>query len=176
MVDATQKLVQPIGSNSDLVSNLVEAGVVDVSSLSRLMSSRKLLVIEDKNQKLLKSLDKATGEVLFSSRSDHYVLSAEGVGNFPNIAELGKIIKNLTTEKFDITFLQDRDGLPDFLVDPLIKSQNVNGVEAKLLGRHEIESYLIEPSLIMKAAKKNGRTIKSEYIIKAILVCGPINN
>ncbi len=45
VVDAGKKIVKSIGSDADLVSALVEAGVVDVSSLSRLLSSKRLVVI-----------------------------------------------------------------------------------------------------------------------------------
>lgn len=46
VIDSSKKKLAPIGQNSDLVSTLVNADVVDVSALSRLLSSRRLVVVE----------------------------------------------------------------------------------------------------------------------------------
>jgi ABC-type cobalamin/Fe3+-siderophores transport system ATPase subunit len=157
VVDSKKKTIAPIGANTDLVSVLVEANIVDVSALSRLLSSRRLVVIEDKDQTILKAIDKAAGSPLFSAKSSSHVLPAKGVGNFRAIADLGKVLKGLTGTKFDLIFIQDRDGMPDFLVSAFLKSQEVVGVQPTLLDRHEIESYLIEPALFERAAKLVGR-------------------
>lgn len=93
VIDSKKKNITPIGSNSDLVSLLVEAGVVDVSALSRLLSSRRLVVVEDKDLTILKAIDKSIGSPLFSAKSSSHVLPAEGVGNFRAIAEIGKVLK-----------------------------------------------------------------------------------
>ncbi len=169
VVDAGKKTVQPIGGNSDLVNALVEAGVVDVSSLSRLLSSKRLVVIEDEDQTVLKALDKALGSPLFSSKSSSYVLPAKGVGNFRAVAEIGKVLSGLSGSKFDIVFVQDRDGMPDFIVDAFVESQKGDGVAARLLKRHEIESYLLEPTLIESAAKRAGRKVTKLAAEQAIL-------
>jgi ABC-type cobalamin/Fe3+-siderophores transport system ATPase subunit len=169
VVNSSKKVVAPIGANSDLVSTLVDANVVDVSALSRLLSSRQLVVIEDEDQTILKAIDKAAGSQLFSSKSNAYVLPAKGVGNFKAIADLGKVLKGLTGTKFELTFVQDRDGMPDFIVTNFLASQSAEGAVPYLLGRHEIESYLIEPRLIQKAAENLGAALSLEDITSAIL-------
>ena len=132
----------------DLVSALVDADVVDVSALSRLLSSHRLVVVEDKDQTVLKTIDKACGSPLYSSKSSSYVLSAKGVSNFPAVAELGRLLSELAGSKFDITFVQDRDGMPDFIVPAFITSQQEKHVNAFLLERHEIENYLLQKKVI----------------------------
>lgn len=169
VVDSTKRKLAPIGKNSDLVSTLVNADVVDVSALSRLLSSRRLVVVEDKDQTILKALDKACGSLLYSSKSNSYVLSARGVGNFRSIAELGRVLAGLTETKFDITFVQDRDGMPDFLVSKFLSSQQQEGVTPHLLERHEIENYLLEPELIVNAATLVDHPITKDIVITAIL-------
>ncbi|GMU63698.1 MAG: hypothetical protein AMXMBFR34_54610 [Myxococcaceae bacterium] len=154
--------------NSDLVSALVEAGVVDVSSLSRLLSSKRLVVIEDEDQTILRALDKAMGSPLFSSQSSSYVLPAKGVGNFRALAQLGSVISGLAGTKFDMVFIQDRDGLPDFMTADFVDSQKGDGVGVELLERHEIESYLLEPKLIEAAAKKAKRKVTAKNAEEAI--------
>lgn len=57
VVDASKRLVSSIGQNADLVSTLVDANVVDVSALSRLLSSRRLVVVEDQDLTVLKAID-----------------------------------------------------------------------------------------------------------------------
>ncbi len=169
VIDSKKKAISAIGANSDLVSALVEANVVDVSSLSRLLSSRRLVVIEDQDQTILKAMDKSLGSLLFSSKSSSYVLPARGVGNFRAIAELGKVLKGLTGTKFELTFIQDRDGMPDFLADAFLKSQQADGVVANLLERHEIESYLLEPRLFEAAGQLIGRKVDVPSATAAIL-------
>ncbi|WP_437284338.1 AAA family ATPase [Sorangium sp. So ce406] len=169
VVDSSKKKLSPIGKNADLVSVLVDADVVDVSALSRLLSSRRLVVVEDKDQTILKSLDKACGSPLYSSKSSSYVLSARGVSNFRAVAELGKVLAGLTGTKFDITFVQDRDGMPDFIVPAFLASQQEEGVVPHLLERHEIENYLLEPELLVAAAALVGTTITAADATIAIL-------
>jgi hypothetical protein len=168
VMDSRKKVISPIGTNSDLVSALVDANVVDVSALSRLLSSRRLVVIEDEDKTILKAIDKSIGSPLFSSKSNSYVLPAKGVGNFRAIAELGSVLKGLTGTKFDLKFIQDRDGMPDFLVAPFLKSQQQDGVGAYVLERHEIESYLVEPELFARAAGLVGRVVDAAQAEDAI--------
>ncbi len=169
VVDAGKTTVKSIGSNADLVGALVEAGVVDVSSLSRILASKRLVVIEDEDQTILKAIDKVLGGPLFSPKSACYVLAAKGVSNFRAIAELGRVLSDLSGSQFEIVFIQDRDGMPDFIVDPFKESQGTDGVAARLLGRHEIESYLIEPKLINAAAKRAGRKVPVKVVEGAVL-------
>jgi len=169
VIDASKRTVAPIGGNADLVGCLIEAGVVDVSSLSRLLSSKRLVVIEDADQTILKAIDKALGSPLFSSKSSSYVLPAKGVGNFRAVAELGRVLSGLSGTKFDIVFIQDRDGMPDFMVEPFSASQANDGVAVRLLDRHEIESFLVEPALIVAAAKRAGRDLTADAATAAIL-------
>ncbi len=169
VVDSSKKELKPIGNDVDLVSVLVNANVVDVSALSRLLVSKGLVVVEDEDQTILKSIDKGLGSLLFSSKSNSYVLAARGVGNFRAIAQLGRVLRELTGSSFEITFVQDRDGLPDFLVDPFIKSQVQDGVYPFLLERHEIESYIVEPKLLVGAGKVVGREIAEEDARAAIM-------
>jgi ABC-type cobalamin/Fe3+-siderophores transport system ATPase subunit len=169
VVDSTKRTVSPIGKNADLISTLVDANVVDVSALSRLLASRSLVVVEDEDLVVLKAFDKAVGSPLYSPKSGCYVLPAKGVGNFRAIADLGKVLAGLTGTKFELAFLQDRDGMPDLIVDRFLKSQARDGVGPRLLGRHEIENYLVEPELFVRAAKWLGRKVTEAQATTAIL-------
>lgn len=169
VVDANKSAVKSIGSNADLVGALVEAGVVDVSSLSRIVASKRLVVIEDEDQTILKAIDKVLGGPLFSAKSACYVLPAKGVSNFRAVADLGKLLSHLCGSQFEIVFIQDRDGMPDFIVDLFKESQGTEAVGARLLGRHEIESYLIEPKLISAAARRAGRMVPAKVVESAVL-------
>ncbi len=169
VVDAKKKTLSPIGSDSELVSSLIDADIVDVSALSRLLSSRKIVVVEDKDQTVLKAIDKSCGSPLYSSKSDSYVISAKGVSNFRAVSDFGKVLSELTGSKFEITFVQDRDGMPDFIVDLFVSSQSDAGVNAFLLERHEIENYLLEPDLFVQAVKLSNGTITEKNVSKIIV-------
>jgi ABC-type cobalamin/Fe3+-siderophores transport system ATPase subunit len=169
VVDATQEEVFPIGANNDLVSALVDANVVDVSALSRLLSSRKLVIVEDEDLTILKAMDRAVGGQLFSASSRSYVLPAKGAGNFRAMADLGRILGRLTGTEFELAFIEDRDGMPDFICEGFLDSQGAEGVRALVLNRHEIENYLLEPELLLKAGELRGREIRQETVQSAIL-------
>lgn len=169
VVDSTQEDVAPIGANADLVSALVDANVVDVSALSRLLSSKKLVIVEDEDTTILKAIDRAVGGQLFSASSRSYVLPAKGAGNFRALTELGTILKQLTGTEFDLAFIEDRDGMPEFMAERFLETQRGQGVRPYLLERHEIESYLLEPKLFLKAAALRGREIRLSEVSSAIL-------
>jgi hypothetical protein len=97
------------------------------------------------------------------------VLPAKGVGNFRAIAELGRVLSNLSGTKFDIVFIQDRDGMPDLMVKSFVDSQTNDGVAVRLLDRHEFESFLLEPGLFVAAAARCGRELTVEAANAAIL-------
>lgn len=162
LVDSTKTILSPIGSDSELISILIDADIIEVSALSRLLSSRNIVVVEDKNQTILKAIDKSCGSPLYSSKSDAYVISAKGVSNFKDVSGFGRILSELTGSEFNITFVQDRDGMPEFMVDAFTSSQIAVGVKTFLLMRHEIENYLLEPGLIVEATKKCGASINLE--------------
>ncbi len=169
VVDATKNTLSPIGSDSELVSTLIDADIIDVSALSRLLSSRKIVVVEDKDQTVLKAIDKSCGSPLYSSKSDSYVISARGVSNFKAVYGIGKVLSGLAGTEFDITFVQDRDGMPDFIEDLFTSSQDDDGVNAFLLKRHEIENYLLEPNLIVESVKNCGGSITAKKVSEIIL-------
>jgi ABC-type cobalamin/Fe3+-siderophores transport system ATPase subunit len=169
VVDANKRKIHAIGQDTDLVSTLVDANIIDVSALSRLLSAKKLVVIEDEDQTVLKAIDKAIGSPLFSIKSSAYVMPAKGVGNFRAIAELGNVLRNLTKTSFELAFLQDRDGMPDFTYRSFVESQSTNGVCPVVLGRHEIESYLIEPQLFSQAAQHTNENLSIADATDAIL-------
>jgi ABC-type cobalamin/Fe3+-siderophores transport system ATPase subunit len=169
VIDSTKKELSPIGDDKELVSTLIDSDIIDVSALSRLLSSRKLVVVEDKDQTVMKAIDRSCGSPLYSSKSDSYVISAKGVSNFRAVADLGHVLSELTGSAFDITFVQDRDGMPDFIVDKFISSQSEDGIKAYLLERHEIENYLIEPSLVAAALASSGISLDTARIGEIIV-------
>lgn len=97
------------------------------------------------------------------------MLPAKGVGNFRAIAELGRVLQGLTGTRFDLTFIQDRDGMPAFIESAFAKSQAGDGVAAQLLKRHEVESYLLEPALFEAAASLAGRKLTQAQARDAIV-------
>jgi hypothetical protein len=46
-VDAMKKNIQPLAANTDLVKALAAAGIVENSSLSRIIASKRMVVLED---------------------------------------------------------------------------------------------------------------------------------
>lgn len=172
IIDSDKSKNAPIGESSDLTDALVGAGIVDASAVSRLLFSHRLVVVEDEDISILKGIDKAIGSPLFSSTSDAFVKRAKGVGNFTDIKELAKTLRSLISDDFEIIFIQDRDGLPDFMVDPYLSAQDAKGMEMMLLDRHEIENYLVDEYLIRDAMASLGVDVDVEELKELFVEAG----
>jgi|GEM_PF-1714791 len=153
VIDSKKNDIRALGENADVVGALVGAGIVENSSLSRIIASRRMVIIEDEDISLYKLLDRVTGAGLFGSASGAYVKSAKGCSNFPQYVVLADVIESFSGSPLDLVFLQDRDGLPDFMVQDFLKSMQRERMDVHLLDRHELESYLINPELICAALK-----------------------
>ncbi len=169
VVEAKRKTIRPLAANADIVSAMASAGIVDNSSLSRIIASRRMVVLEDKNTALFKVIDRLTGAGLFTFASGAFVKSALGQSNFPQYKELADILTGFTDRPVELTFIHDRDGLPDFLADLFLSSMAEKDMDVHLLGRHELESYLIDPELVSDALRNK---ITSENAKKMIIDSG----
>jgi len=161
IVDSKQRDVRALGRNVDLVSSMVAAGIVENSALSRIIATKRIVIVEDRNLSLYKLIDRTIATELFGSASHAYVTSAEGVGNFQQYNELASMLKSFVEGQLEVVFIQDRDGLPDFLADAYAQSLKDKGMEVVLLNRHELESYLIEPALLRSAAAEKGASLSA---------------
>jgi len=152
VLDSERRDVHPLGENADLVSALVSAGIVENSSLSRILASKRMVIIEDQNTSLYKVIDRVTGAGLCGASSAAYVKSAQGASNFPQYKELAAMLESFSERSIDLVFVQDRDGMPDFMVADFEASMKRQGMRVHLLERHEIENYLVTPQLISDTA------------------------
>ena len=169
IVDSTKSDIEPLAATASVVEALAAAGIVENSSLSRIIASRRMVIVEDKNTSLFKVIDRITGAGLFSSSSGAFVKSALGESNFPNFKELCKTLEEFTGKPIELVFVHDRDGMPDFIVSDFIESMKKDQMEVKLLERHELESYLVSPDLLVAAM---GGKVTVEDIKRIIVDAG----
>ena len=167
VVDARKSDIQPLAASTQLVDALVAAGIVENSSLSRIIASRRMVIVEDESLSLFKVIDRITGAGMFSLSSGAFVKSARGESNFPHFKELANIIGAFTGKPIEIVFIHDRDGLPDFLAKDYIDSMKTKQMEVRLLERHELESYLVSPELFSEATEGNAKPDEIKKIIVA---------
>jgi hypothetical protein len=169
IVDSSKPEIRPLAANANLVGALAAAGIVENSSLSRIIASRRMVVLEDENTALFKLLDRLTGAKLFSYSGGAFVKSAYGEGNFPHFKELAETVESFTGRSIEVGFVHDRDGLPDFLVNDFLQSMKKTGMEVRLLERHELESYLVCPELLADASEGK---LSVDQVTQAIVTAG----
>jgi len=172
IIDSSQRDIRPLGANAELISTLVAAEIVDNSALSRIMAAKKLVIVEDKDLSLYKVFDRAMATELFSPSGSAYVKSAEGVGNFQQYNDLAATLQSVVEGAIEVVFIQDRDGLPDFMADPYQRVLKRQGMKVHLLERHEMENYLVDPRLLVDAAGASNGKLTIQQAESAIVTAG----
>ncbi|MCB9564790.1 MAG: AAA family ATPase [Kofleriaceae bacterium] len=156
VVDSSKQKLAPIGNNVDLVSHLVDVGIVNNSALSRILVSKRIVVLEDSDLSILRRMDQLCETGFFGPASNAFVKSSHGVSNFVQYKELGEILSAVATDAVDVRFVRDRDGIPAFLDEAVSLSFAGQGLSVHTLTRHEIESYLISRELVQEALRTLG--------------------
>lgn len=160
--EISPEFIVPVKNEENKLEFLNSNVDADVEILSRLDNyftakakiSGKILFVEDKNLKLLSKIDS-----LLNSKIVH------GVNNVPIMSVSGKddkipfrikdTIEKLANTDVKVYFLRDSDGIPENWKSDLVDYANSKEVDLHLIKYHEIESYLINPSLIQESVKKH---------------------
>jgi len=154
IVDPEVRKNAPLAREQDLIDKMTEVGLIANSALIRLNSSRYALVLEDASGEILQGLDWA----LRTGVAERYCLRrAKGVSKFGAQKEIVDALSAILQRPVNPVFIQDRDGLPDSWIEPLKALGARQGLDLRFLGRHEIENYLLDPSLLVKAIHDKGQ-------------------
>ena len=116
--------------------------------------SGKMLFVEDKNKKLISSIDDKIGSKIFSGTETIPVISSQGKDD-PIPFRIKESVEKIIDDTLDVFFIRDSDGLPDDLKIELIDYSEKKGVHLFLLPYHEIENYLINIDLYKSAVFKD---------------------
>ena len=150
--------IEPLTSKADVDQAI--ANLIDNYHLAKAKFSGKILFTEDKNIDILRGFDKAQGTGCL-----------QGVNTIPHVLGGGKdnkapfhsknILKEYTKRDIEIHFIVDGDAM-----SARWRRHFAKFAEGKLilhqLAMHEIENYLINPDLLIRALKRKSRQKEKE--------------
>jgi len=126
---------------------------IDSFVLGKVQSRRKILFIEDKNIAILKRIDEVVNSGIFG-RSDIPVVSYKGKDDKMPF-RIKPFLKEIAGLEVEVYILRDRDGLPQEWITKIEQYAKDKDVNLHVLRLHEIESYLINPSCILRALQSS---------------------
>lgn len=153
-VPAVQSLINRIGS----IQNI---------GLTRLWSSKKLLLVEGKDISILKRIQ----ETLFTNQVDPFDIiprsSIGGWSGWQNVKGADLVLKNGLKQNINVFCILDRDYHTPEEIDDRKKEAEELGIILHIWDKKEIENYLISQSAFYRLLKKNSKT-KEPISLEAI--------
>ncbi|MEA5554797.1 AAA family ATPase, partial [Anabaena cylindrica UHCC 0172] len=153
--------VIPISSRTTINKPLIESQDVereistriDTYELGKSVISGKLVFIEDDDISVLERFDYVLGTKCFSGTNT--VPIQKGRGKDDKLPfQIRNILRDFLGQEIEIHFLRDGDGLNPDWRQRLNEYAEKNNVILHQLQRHEIENYLLSPSLIFKTLSR----------------------
>ena len=126
-------------------------GSVHNVTLTRIAKHRRVLFVEGKDYPLLLKLARVAGHSELASASDLPAVPSEGFSNWTKIRDTAWGMKKILDGPFQVASILDRDYRSDEEV-AAIQSELMSYIDlAIILGRKEIENYLLVPSVLSRA-------------------------
>ena len=135
---------------------------LDSYNLAKSVISGKLLFFEDTNTSILEEFDTLLNTKVFNGANTAPVIRGRGKTDRVPFHIKG-VIKEIIGEDVEVFFVRDGDGLPPQWRAKLKEFGAKKEVNLVVSERFEIESYLLNPQVIMRAlsAKYTGVTLPS---------------
>jgi len=169
LIDSSASHITPLKSEQSKQEKLIKVGIISNSSLVRLFSARNSIILEDKLIDIFKGFDRKLRTQICKSNS---LRSAQGVSKFGIQKEIIDATTSIIGHPISPLFIQDRDGLPDEYINDLSSLARQDGMKMIFLNRHEIENYLVEPTLIRRILASKGIDItdqEAKELIKSVI-------
>jgi ABC-type cobalamin/Fe3+-siderophores transport system ATPase subunit len=166
LVDSSKQINQGLQTDQEKIDKLTEIGIIANSALVRLYSSAKCVILEDSYSDIFKGFDRVL-KTKVTERSA--IRSAKGISKFGVQKDVIESISSIIQHPISPFFLQDTDGLPDAWLQEMKALAVREGLNIIFLGRHEMENFLLDPSLLRKALKRKGRDVSLQDIKRLLL-------
>lgn len=149
-VSSKLKSIQPLTNSEDVERQIL--AYIDSYELGKSVISGKLVFLEDQDTSIIEAFDKVLKTNCFYGTNTVPVLKGRSKDDkFP--FELNKMLKSLEfiDNDLEIHFVRDGDGLDTEWCEKIAEFAAKGNVKVHHLERHEIENYLLYPSLIVRS-------------------------
>lgn len=147
----------PLSSAYDVEQQI--SSRIDTYELGKSVISGKMLFVEDGNTSILDTFDRVGETRCFSGANTIPVLAGKGKDD-KSPYQIYDVLKSFIKSDIEIHAIRDGDGLNETWRTKLEKYAKDHNVILHILNRHEIENYLLEPSLILKALSESNKMKK----------------
>lgn len=145
-IAGTQRALEAVGSSQNI-------------TLTALAKSRRLLFVEGLDDfRLLRRFARKLGMQELSSGSGVIPLQSQGFGSWQRVTILASGIEQALGASLLIGAIYDRDYFCDEHIEDVQRQLGGSLQLAQVLGRKEIENYLLVPSALDRSIKKDART------------------
>ncbi len=139
-------------------SEIFNLGSIQNIALTRLWSSKKLLIVEGKDIGILKRIQ----NTLFPKSNEPFdtipSLSIGGWGGWNHAIGSNFILKNSGNESINVYCIFDSDYHSKKEIEERLKKAKSQGIIIKIWKKKEIENYLISPTAIQRLIEKKTNT------------------
>jgi energy-coupling factor transporter ATP-binding protein EcfA2 len=120
--------------------------------LARVMRARLALFVEGEDVGLLRHFARATGTQNVVAETGLAVVPLEGQSNWRRLEGFAWLVDAMLTGSVNGELLLDRDYHSEAAVARLLQAVRRYGLSAHVWDRHELESYVLEPTLIARVS------------------------
>jgi hypothetical protein len=146
-VSANERISKPLSSGLSMEDEIKNR--IDTYDLAKSVLSGKLVFIEDTNTEVLEYFDKVLGTKCFYGSNTVAVIRGRGK-NDKTTFRLFDLIHALTGQEIEIHVIMDSDGINDAWKQRIVEYGASVKVQVHILDYHEIENYLLNPSVVHK--------------------------
>jgi hypothetical protein len=147
-ITSTAKVCKPLTTKADMEQEI--RSKLDSYNLAKSVISGKLLFFEDTDTTALEEFDTLLNTKVFNGANTAPVI--RGRGKTDRIPfHIKGVIKEIIGEDVDVIFVRDGDGIPPTWRAKLEEFGKQKHVNLVISERFEIESYLLNPGLILRA-------------------------
>ncbi|MBD2597908.1 AAA family ATPase [Nostoc spongiaeforme FACHB-130] len=168
-ISSQERVNKPLVGSDDVEDQI--SARIDTYDLGKSVISGKLVFLEDSDTSILEAFDKVLSTGCFSGANTVPVLKGRSKDDKVPF-QMNEVLNEFVGREVEIHFVRDGDGISSEWREKLNEYANKRNVILHQLKRHEIENYLLSPSLIFKALTHNhpDKNIPSEEMIKTKIV------
>jgi len=152
-ISSSRQINAPLTNSKDVEQQI--SATIDTYELGKSVISGKLLFVEDSNTQILDAFDKVIGTRCFSGVNTIPILKGKGRDNKTPF-QIHEVLKEFVSDDVEIHLILDGDGLTPEWRQRLSEYAKKHNVTLHNMERHEIENYVLNPSLIH-------RILRSKY-------------
>jgi len=151
LIDKKSRSGQRLATDETIQQALDSVGSLHNVALTRIAKHRRVLFVEGKDYPLLSKLARIGGFKELSTGTDLPVVSSDGFNNWTKVRDTAWGIRKILRGSFGMASLLDRDFRSEEEISAIKRDLGSEIDLALILGRKEIENYLLMPSALCAA-------------------------